>query len=174
MCQNPIRKFPVINYQPPPTGRTEEKALRQPLAVCPPDFKDVILFGVLTGLRPQGIRLQRRLHRWCKKAGVERISPYAWRHTFASLESEAGVNQISLAGLMGHTTVRTTARYVTNSADFPKAAANGLALRLQAILGDDTSRAKTGQKVATKVATNETRRGAGERRTYRTDWQTAV
>jgi integrase len=226
VCHNPIRKFPVINYQPPPTKRVKEEDLRKLLAVCPPDFKDMILFGLLTGLRPQEIRLLRtdqilqdedgrayiriekhktarssrrheprtvplseaarqivmqqiaahpfaehvflnqtgtpyearvlrqRLMRWCRKAHIAPITPYAWRHTFASMESEAGVNQISLAGLMGHTTVRTTARYVTNSADFHKSAVDGLALRIEALLSGNPERTKTGQKVATKVATN--------------------
>ena len=59
--------------------------------------------------------LRRRLRRHSKVVGVKTITPYSLRHTFASMQAESGINQISLSQLMGHTSPRTTARYVHNS-----------------------------------------------------------
>ena len=42
---------------------------------------------------------------------------YALRHTFASMESDAGVETTGLARLMGHSTTRTLERYVVNTAE---------------------------------------------------------
>ena len=59
--------------------------------------------------------LRNRMIRWCRRAGIPDITPYALRHTFASLESDAHIESTALARLMGHSTVRTLARYVSNS-----------------------------------------------------------
>ena len=59
--------------------------------------------------------LRRRLRRQSKAIGIKTVTPYSLRHTFASMQAESGTNQLSLAQLMGHTSPRTTARYVHNS-----------------------------------------------------------
>jgi site-specific recombinase XerD len=61
--------------------------------------------------------LKCRLRRLCIKAGTSRIySPYAMRHTFASMESDSGqIETMALARLMGHSTTRTLNRYVSNT-----------------------------------------------------------
>lgn len=61
--------------------------------------------------------LRNRMIRCCQRAGIPNITPYALRHTFASMESDARVETTALARLMGHSTVRTLARYVSNSSD---------------------------------------------------------
>lgn len=77
--------------------------------------------------------LKKKFERYSRRAKVDRLSPYALRHTFASSLAEAGLNQITLAQLMGHTTVRTTARYCSNSTEFHQSAVNKQAAILHRI-----------------------------------------
>ena len=49
--------------------------------------------------------LQRRAERALKEAGLERITPHACRHTFASLMIAAGVNAKALSTFMGHANI---------------------------------------------------------------------
>jgi len=59
---------------------------------------------------------KKRLGRLCERAKTSRIfTPYALRHTFASLESDNKESTDSLAKLMGHSSTRTLQRYVTNT-----------------------------------------------------------
>ena len=47
-----------------------------------------------------------RLARLCKKAGIERVTPYELRHSAASLLSDAGVPIEVLADLLGHSSTQ--------------------------------------------------------------------
>lgn len=187
LIELPFRKFPKIRHMPPETKRVSEKDLSKLLSVLVPDFKDMVVFGLLTGLRPNELRkltpdeirtddrgyqfihieghktsktagetkprsvplcsearaivrrqvehhpdsdfifqnnkgkpytrqvYRNRLIRNSRKAGIGDVTPYALRHTFASMESDAGVETTSLASLMGHSEIRTLKRYVTNN-----------------------------------------------------------
>jgi integrase len=46
------------------------------------------------------------------RAGVEDFRLYDLRHTFATRAAQAGVDVLTLAALLGHTTVQMTSRYV--------------------------------------------------------------
>ena len=59
--------------------------------------------------------LRNRLIRWSRKAKIQDITPYALRHTFASVQSDSRIESTALARLMGHSSVRTLARYISNS-----------------------------------------------------------
>jgi integrase len=85
--------------------------------------------------------LRNRLRRLCRRAGLrdedgaERlVTPYAMRHTFASIESDAGIETTSLAGLMGHSTNRTLQRYVANSFEHHRKAVGAVESQLRKIL----------------------------------------
>ena len=97
--------------------------------------------------------LRNRLRRLCKRLEVQEIQPYALRHTFASLHSDAGIESTSLARLMGHTTTRTLERYVHNSQESHQRAVDGVEDQIRETL----------QKADPKVA------GGGKtyRQTYR-------
>ena len=43
---------------------------------------------------------------WCSKAGIEGISTHSCRHTYATLMYEQGVDLLTIASNMGHTTTR--------------------------------------------------------------------
>jgi integrase len=47
-----------------------------------------------------------------KRAGIEHFRLYDLRHTFATRAAEAGVDVLTLAAILGHTTVQMTSRYV--------------------------------------------------------------
>ena len=71
-----------------------------------------------------------RLIRWSRKAKISDITPYALRHTFASMQSDSRIESTALARLMGHSSVRTLARYISSSSqlDFEAVQAAATAL----------------------------------------------
>ena len=94
-----------------------------------------------------------RLARLCRRAKTSRIfTPYALRHTFASMESDAGVETTGLARMMGHSTTRTLERYVSNTFESHRKAVTALQDRLNAVV----ERAENGRKCATECATEKT------------------
>lgn len=209
VCDLAFRRFPVISRTPPMTKRISDGDLTKLLAAASGDFKDMIRFGLLTGLRPLELRelkhdqikvnpngmmyvlieqhktsksaheprprsvplspeaedivsrqfkarpnsehvfvfhrgkpytrydLKCRLRRLCVKAGTSRIySPYALRHTFASMESDSGqIETMALARLMGHSTTRTLNRYVSNTLESHLKAVNLVGDRLKQLAG---------------------------------------
>lgn len=74
--------------------------------------------------------LRQRLRRWCERAGIPPRPPYALRHTFGSLEAEANINQTVLAQIMGHTQLRTTARYISHNAEHHRKAIGAISGRV--------------------------------------------
>jgi len=204
----PFKRFPKARHIPPKTKRVNENDLVILLNKVPKDFKDMILFGLLTGLRPNELReltqeqvrisqdvapyilieghktaktageakprtvplsptaleiverqiqnhpnsenvflnengdpytrytYRNRMIRWCRRAKVNEITPYALRHTFASIESDAGVETTALARLMGHSQTRTLERYVTNSFEAQRKAVEKVESRLMKVAGE--------------------------------------
>ncbi len=101
---------------------------------------------------------RRKLERWCDRAEIEQKPPYALRHTFASMQADGDTNMGALGQLMGHSSTRTTARYIRASCEHHvKAVERGAAHILSLMtkpaeaegIGDES-----GKKVAAKVATN--------------------
>ena len=59
ICPCPVKKFPKVTETPPETKRFSDEELRKLLTTVPPeftDFRDMIVFGLHTGLRPQELR----------------------------------------------------------------------------------------------------------------------
>jgi integrase len=214
LCTLSFKKFPVIGEVVPEVDPVTEHELGALLNSVPHDFKDMILFGLLTGLRPEEIRqlkkanimhtafgdayalipkhktsrsarepkprsvplspvaedilerrfkahprselvflngkgkpytrqaLRNRLIRWCRRAGIRDLTPYALRHAFASMQSDSRIETTSLARLMGHTTNRTVERYVHNTFEHHRKAVVGLEKRLKGIMekGSDSGK----------------------------------
>lgn len=208
LCSCPVRRFPSTTETLPLTRRFSDEELGKLLGAVSggfEDFRDMIVFGLLTGLRPQELRLLRRdqimrdgrgehflfieqhktarlarkpvarsvpltaealeivhrqvarhpgaallflnadgvpykahsfrqrFRRWCRRAGVASRPPYALRHTFGSMEAEANINQTSLSQLMGHTTIRTTTRYISNNYDHHRNAVHAIVGRVASL-----------------------------------------
>lgn len=58
--------------------------------------------------------LRQRIKRWCKKAGIKARPTYALRHVFGVKQGLLKTNQAVIAGLMGHSNLKTTTRYMLN------------------------------------------------------------
>lgn len=56
-CTNPITKWPKVKYEPPETKNFRDDELLALLRLVPTDFRDLLTFCFLTGLRPQEIRI---------------------------------------------------------------------------------------------------------------------
>ena len=210
VCPMPVRKFPPMTNTPPPTKRFTDDEVKKLLERLPPgEFRDLILFGLITGLRPQELRclqrkhiltdgnkrlfirleehktarmqrnprprtvplsvegeeivkrlmaihaspylflnddgmpyradvFRRKLERWCARAGIARKAPYALRHTFASVEAENGVDALTLAQLMGHTDISTTARYVSTTQEHHRLLSQKAATHFNRLLEEST------------------------------------
>lgn len=227
VCDNPVHRFPMIHHTPPPTRRfTDEEVVKLLQRIPDGTFRDMTLFGLFTGLRPQEIReltcanvvhnsegrfhlvieqhktakmtsdpvprtvpltneavqiVQRQvglhpkaehvfltedgtpysagvfrhsMERWCRRAGVAKHTPYGLRHTFASRQADADTNIVSLAQLMGHSSTRTTARYISSTAKHHREVVERNANGILALVGEIGAKVETGKKVASKVASN--------------------
>jgi integrase len=75
----------------------------------------------------KAIGFRQRLQRWCRRAGVPVMPPYALRHWFATRQASNGTNQAVLAQLLGHSNLQTAARYVVNSDEVHLKAVDALA-----------------------------------------------
>lgn len=58
--------------------------------------------------------LRQRIKRWCIRAGIKPRPTYALRHVFGVKQGLLKTNQAVIAGLMGHSNLKTTTRYMLN------------------------------------------------------------
>jgi hypothetical protein len=72
------------------------------------------------------------------------------RHTFATNLAGDGTNMTIIGQLMGHSTLRTTQRYIANNFEYQQTAMDRLADRFNTLTED-----KTGTKVVPKVVPDE-------------------
>lgn len=56
VCDHQIKAFPKIRREPATTRRFKDDEFQRLMQVAPADFKDMIEFGLLTGLRPEELR----------------------------------------------------------------------------------------------------------------------
>jgi len=220
ICTLSFKKFPVISEVKPEVYPVTEDELSALLNRVPQDFHDMLLLGLLTGLRPKELRelkqscvrhttfgdtyllipkhktsrsarepkprsiplskvgediierqvkahpqsesiflngdggaytrqaFRNRLIRWCRRAGIRDITPYLLRHTFATMQSDGGIETTSLARLMGHTTNRTVERYVHNTFEHHQKAVAALERRIKGIVGKGVKRDSASSEVS--------------------------
>ena len=221
-----FRKFPKLSRTPPETKRIPFDDMAKLLATADEDLRDMLRFGLVTGLRPKELMelkrsnfltdgngspyvvierhktsktartprprsvplcsdahsiVQRlldkhpdtdvvflngrgtpytrysfktRLARLCKRAKTSRIyTPYALRHTFASMESDAGTETTGLARLMGHSTTRTLERYVVNTHEHHMKSVTAVQDRIRLVAPQNVDGNKTETKTTTETTT---------------------
>jgi len=202
LCVNHLKKYRVPHEHHNVTHTPTLEDVQRLLAVLPESFRNMVVTGLLTGLRPQELRaltweqiertedsclirivghktsrhtpkprtiplsqsgiahipnrceenpampvfsdmrgnrysarsFRQRLRRYCKKAGVQNMTPYALRHFFGTMQASGCTNQSVIAQLMGHSRTSTTDRYVANNTEAHEAAVDRLANQLRAIL----------------------------------------
>jgi integrase len=221
-----FRRFPVIERKRPLTKRLSDKEVSLILSGADDNLRDLVLFGLLTGLRPvelRGLRqehvrhapdgspyvfiehhktsessrepkprsvplckqaeaiLERQIHghpqaahvflntagtpyeshvlghklrRLGKRIGLEKsLCAYSFRHTFASLQSDANMETNSLMSLMGHSTTRTLQRYVANTFSHHREAVERNAERISRMVQAGQGECRTDAEVTTEVTT---------------------
>jgi site-specific recombinase XerD len=100
-------------------------ALREWLAVRPTVPSDALFVGRRGGLTPNGV--WGIVRKCARRAGVD-AHPHMLRHTFATrLLREAGADLVTVAELLGHESLDTTARYTRPSESDLEAAVERLA-----------------------------------------------
>ncbi|MBU1736183.1 MAG: tyrosine-type recombinase/integrase [Verrucomicrobia bacterium] len=107
--------------------------VRQMKLKMPPDG---IIFRQDNGQPYSAGNFRSRLHRLCTKAKVPKRPPYALRHTFATNLAGDGTNRTIIGQLMGHSTFRTTQRYIANNFEYQQTAMDRLADRFSALADD--------------------------------------
>jgi site-specific recombinase XerD len=89
------------------------------------------------------VGFRQRLQRWCRRAKIPVMPPYALRHVFGTRQAGNGTNQAILAQLMGHSNLQTTARYVVNCDEAHQKAVDMLAGQvMEAVRGRDGGEGK--------------------------------
>ena len=101
-------------YREIPLNRDARRALREYLAVRP-KVEDKHLF---IGQRGNGLgraAVYDVVTKYARLAGLEDVSPHTLRHTFGKLALDEGENLVTVAHLMGHSRLDTTAIYTQPS-----------------------------------------------------------
>jgi integrase/recombinase XerC len=97
-----------------PLNAEAREALREWLAARPSVPEDALFIGRRGPLTPSGV--WRIVTACARRAGLEGAHPHTLRHTFATrLLREAGADLVTVAELMGHESLNTTARYTRPS-----------------------------------------------------------
>lgn len=97
-----------------PLNAEVREALREWLSARPAAPDDRLFIGRRGPLTPSGV--WRIVAQYARKAGLEDVHPHVLRHTFATrLLREAGADLVTVAELLGHESLNTTARYTRPS-----------------------------------------------------------
>ena len=104
-----VRSGKGRKYREVPLHREARQALRAYLEVRPQEQSESLFLGQRGSLGTRGIQM--RLAALGEAAGVE-VTPHVLRHTFATrLLREADADLVTVAALLGHSSVATTAIY---------------------------------------------------------------
>ena len=122
-----VRSGKGAKYRQVPLNADARRALYGYLEVRPQGVTDYFFVGQRgIGLTPSAI--WRLVKRYGQGAGLE-ISPHTLRHTFGTrLVRENGVDLVSVASMMGHESLDTTAVYTQPSEEDMATATEGLAI----------------------------------------------
>jgi site-specific recombinase XerD len=97
-----------------PLNAEAREALREWLAARPSVPEDALFIGRRGPLTPSGV--WRIVTTCARRAGLEGAHPHTLRHTFATrLLREAGADLVTVAEILGHESLNTTARYTRPS-----------------------------------------------------------
>lgn len=97
-----------------PLNNDARKAIREYLDVRPKIGDDHLFIGQRGDpLRPQGVELL--VKQYATQAGLENVTPHVLRHSFARQALDSGTDLVTVATLLGHQRLETTAIYTKPS-----------------------------------------------------------
>ena len=104
-----------------PLNADARRAISDYLAVRPKVVDDHLFIGQRGGgVKEQAVELI--VAKYAQAAGLEGVTPHQLRHSFGKQALDQGVDLVTVARLLGHTRLDTTARYTTPSeSDLEKA-----------------------------------------------------
>ena len=112
-------------YREIPLHKTARQPLEAYLAVRPTDRGEALFLGQRGALGARG--MQFRIAALAEAAGLKDVTPHVLRHTFATrLLREAKVDLVTVAALLGHSSIATTQIYTQPSEGDKAAAVGGL------------------------------------------------
>lgn len=110
-----VRSGKGSKYRVVPLNLDARRAIDQYLAVRPAVADEHVFISQRgEGIKPQAI--ENVVKKYARRAGLEGVSPHTLRHTFGKSALDAGVDLVTVAALMGHDSVETTAVYTHPSA----------------------------------------------------------
>jgi integrase/recombinase XerC len=101
-------------YRVLPLNVDVRRALRDYLAVRPTSSSDALFLGQ-RGDRLGPWAVERLVGKYARLAGLEGVTPRTLRHSFGKHVLDAGEDLVTVARLLGHERLETTARYTTPS-----------------------------------------------------------
>ncbi|MEM9167420.1 MAG: site-specific integrase [Planctomycetota bacterium] len=112
-----------INFLPPGTVQSQKRRPVVPItATLRPHLHRAIensASGHIIEWKGQPVKCVRiAFRKAAKRANLKDVTPYTLRHTGATLAAAAGVPLRQIAGMLGHSELRTTERYAKHSPDF--------------------------------------------------------
>ncbi len=98
------------NHRIVPLNNDARKAINEYLDVRPKIADDHLFIGQRgEPLRPQGVELL--VKQYAKQAGLEDVTPHVLRHSFARQALDSGTDLVTVASVLGHQRLETTAIY---------------------------------------------------------------
>ena len=95
-----------------PLNVEARRGLETYLEVRPKVTSDSLFIGQRgEGLKPRAVELV--VAKYVRLAGLEEVTPHTLRHSFGKHTLDAGANLVTVAHLMGHQNIKTTAIYTS-------------------------------------------------------------
>jgi site-specific recombinase XerD len=109
-----VRSGKGVKHRVVPLNADARRALTDYLAIRPTITDDHLFLGQRgEGLKPQGVEIM--VKQYARLAGLDGVSPHTLRHTFAKTALDSGTDLVTVATLMGHERLETTAIYTKPS-----------------------------------------------------------
>jgi integrase/recombinase XerC len=109
-----VRSGKGNKYRAVPLNVPTRAAIREYLDVRPKTTDDQLFIGQRGPLKSEGV--EDLVKKYAYHAGLSGVTPHVLRHTFGKQLLDSGVNLVTVAALMGHSRLETTALYTQPSA----------------------------------------------------------